>query len=90
MGVWARRPARSSEQAQRGSELFFFNARCATCQRGSTFQTDAFIVLAVGWNAETQSFADEGQALATGDARDLGAFKTPGLRDVSRARTLHA
>jgi cytochrome c peroxidase len=79
-----------SEQAQRGSELFFFNARCATCHAGFNFSDGRFHRLGIGWNAATQSFVDEGRALVTGDPRDRGAFKTPGLRDVSkRAPYMH-
>ncbi len=79
-----------AEQAQRGSELFFFTARCATCHAGFNFSDGRFHSLGIGWNAETKSFADEGRALVTGDPRDRGAFKTPGLRDVSkRAPYMH-
>ena len=79
-----------SEQAQRGSELFFFNARCAVCHAGFNFSDGRFHRLGIGWNAATQSFVDEGRALVTGDPRDRGAFKTPGLRDVSkRAPYMH-
>jgi cytochrome c peroxidase len=79
-----------SEQAQRGSELFFFTGRCAVCHAGFNFSDGRFHSLGIGWNAETQAFADEGRALVTGDARDRGAFKTPGLRDVSkRAPYMH-
>lgn len=76
--------------AQRGSELFFFNGRCAMCHAGFNFSDGRFHNLGVGWDAVSQSFADEGRALVTGDARDRGAFKTPGLRDVSkRAPYMH-
>jgi cytochrome c peroxidase len=73
-----------SEQAQRGSELFFFTGRCATCHAGFNFSDGRFHSLGIGWDAATQSFADEGRVLVTGNPRDRGAFKTPGLRDVSR------
>ena len=79
-----------SEQAQRGSELFFFNARCAVCHAGFNFSDGRFHSLGIGWNAATQSFADEGRAMVTGNPRDRGAFKTPGLREVSkRAPYMH-
>jgi cytochrome c peroxidase len=38
----------------------------------------------VGWNAASRSFTDEGRFLVTRSPDDRGAFKTPGLRDVSR------
>jgi cytochrome c peroxidase len=79
-----------SAQAQRGSELFFFNGGCATCHAGFNFSDGRFHRLGIGWNPATQSFADEGRALVTGEPRDRGAFKTPGLRDVSkRAPYMH-
>lgn len=79
-----------SEQAQRGSEVFFFSGQCATCHAGFNFSDGRFHNLGVGWNAASQSFADDGRALVTGDARDRGKFKTPGLRDVSkRAPYMH-
>jgi cytochrome c peroxidase len=82
--AYGRDGAALSRQAQRGSELFFFTARCATCHAGFNFSDGRFHVLGIGWNAAARSFADDGRALVTGEARDRGAFKTPGLRDVSR------
>ena len=82
--AYGRDGAALSKQAQRGSELFFFTARCAVCHAGFNFSDGRFHALGIGWDAATQSFADEGRALVTGAARDRGAFKTPGLRDVSR------
>ena len=73
-----------SKEAQRGSELFFFNARCAVCHAGFNFSDGRFHALGIGWDAAAQKFKDEGRALITGNPRDRGAFKTPGLRDVSR------
>jgi cytochrome c peroxidase len=79
-----------SEQAQRGSELFFFTARCAVCHAGFNFSDGRFHNLGVGWDATSQTFADEGRALVTSHERDRGAFKTPGLREVSkRAPYMH-
>jgi cytochrome c peroxidase len=73
-----------SEPAQHGADVFFFTGRCAMCHAGFNFSDGRFHNLGVGWNASTASFADEGRALVTGDSRDRGAFKTPGLRDVTR------
>ncbi len=70
--------------AQRGSDLFFFKARCAMCHAGFNFSDGRFINLGVGWDAPTQSFRDDGRFGVTSVARDRGAFKTPGLRDVSK------
>ena len=88
--AYGREPGALSAQAQRGSEVFFFSGRCAVCHAGFNFSDGRFHNLGVGWNAGSQSFADEGRAVVTGDARHRGAFKTPGLRDVSkRAPYMH-
>jgi cytochrome c peroxidase len=44
----------------------------------------AFHDTGVGWNAATQTFADDGRYAVTHALADRGAFKTPTLRDVSR------
>ncbi|MFT7462085.1 MAG: cytochrome c peroxidase [Pseudohongiellaceae bacterium] len=69
-----------------GSELFFGKALCATCHVGTSFTDSKFHNLGVGWDATSNSFADEGRSAINGVATDLGAFKTPGLRET----TLHA
>lgn len=81
---YGRDPRAVSEEAQHGSEIFFFNGRCAMCHAGFNFSDGRFHNLGVGWNPTSQTFADEGRALVTHAARDRGAFKTPGLRDVSK------
>lgn len=73
-----------SREAQRGSEIFFFKGRCATCHTGFNFSDGLFNRIGIGWDSKTKTFADPGRFAITGDPRDLGAFKTPGLRDVER------
>ena len=73
-----------SEDAKLGSDIFFFNGRCAMCHAGFNFSDGRFHNLGVGWNPATQTFADEGRAVVTHEPRDRGRFKTPGLREVSR------
>ena len=73
-----------SRQAQRGSDIFFFNGRCGMCHAGLNFSDGRFHNLGIGWDATSQTFADEGRAMVTGNARDRGKFKTPGLRDVAK------
>ena len=72
-----------SPQAKLGFELFDDKARCGQCHTGSNFTDNRFWNLGIGWDPERAQFEDEGRFLATGDARDHGAFKTPGLREVS-------
>ena len=73
-----------SDVAKRGSEIFFFNGRCATCHAGFNFSDGRFYNLGVGWDATTQTFRDEGRFAISHVPRDRGAFKTPALRDVSK------
>lgn len=73
-----------SEQAKRGSELFFFNGNCASCHAGFNFSDGRFHSLGIGWDAATRTFRDEGRFAVSHIERDRGAFKTPGLREVSK------
>jgi cytochrome c peroxidase len=73
-----------SEEAKRGSEIFFFTGRCATCHAGFNFSDGRFHSLGIGWDATTQRFKDEGRFAISHEPRNRGAFKTPGLREVSK------
>jgi cytochrome c peroxidase len=75
-----------SDEELQGEELFFGKAKCATCHVGSAFTDSLYHNLGVGWDEESGSFADVGRKEVSGAAEDLGAFKTPGLRET----TLHA
>jgi cytochrome c peroxidase len=81
---WGRDGRGMSEQARLGSDIFNFKGRCAMCHAGFNFSDGRFHNLGAGWDPASQTFADDGRALVTGKARDRGAFKTPGLRDVSK------
>jgi cytochrome c peroxidase len=54
------------------------------CHAGFNFSDGRFHNLGVGWDGATRTFADEGRIAVTRQPRDLGAFKTPALREVSR------
>lgn len=73
-----------SAEAKRGSEIFFFTGRCATCHAGFNFSDGRFHNIGVGWDEATRTFKDEGRFAISHVERDRGAFKTPGLRDVSK------
>lgn len=80
-----------TEEEVRGKELFFGRAECAQCHLGPGFSDAKFHNLGVGWRQPDDAvsdpmsgFADKGRYEATGDLADVGAFKTPTLRDVSR------
>lgn len=69
-----------SEPAQRGLALFRGKANCATCHTGSNFTDEKFHNLGVGFSETTQV---AGRMAVTHRAEDLGAFKTPTLRNIS-------
>jgi cytochrome c peroxidase len=68
--------------AQRGRAIFLGKGNCWLCHRGPTLTDEAFHNTGVAWRAE--SFTDLGRAAVTGRVDELGAFKTPTLREVAR------
>jgi cytochrome c peroxidase len=75
-------------RARRGRALFFGRAACSQCHLGPNYSDARFHNLGVGYQppdtlVET-GFADAGRAGVTRAAADVGAFKTPTLRDCSR------
>ncbi len=74
----------------RGKELFFGRAGCKQCHLGPNLTDGQFHNLGIGWRAPpagtpaSTGFADQGRNEVTKNARDVGAFKTPTLREVSR------
>lgn len=81
---YARDAKAMSEQAKLGFDIFSFKGRCGVCHVGFNFSDGRFHNLGVGWNEKSQAFADVGRAAVSHLPRDRGAFKTPGLRDVSK------
>ncbi|MEZ4273577.1 MAG: cytochrome c peroxidase, partial [Myxococcota bacterium] len=61
--------------AQRGMALFRDKARCAECHAGINFTDEDFHVLGVS--------NQQGRAVVTGKDKDVGAYKTPSLRNVA-------
>ncbi len=79
-----------SDQVKLGDELFFGKAGCNQCHLGQNLTDSRFHNLGVGWDPETESFADEGRYVVTKEDKDLGAFKTPSVREVTkRAPYMH-
>ncbi|MEL6106839.1 MAG: cytochrome c peroxidase [Planctomycetota bacterium] len=79
-----------SSEAKKGRTLFFGNGFCNNCHKGPNLSDNDFHNLGVGWDEATKTFADEGRYVVTKEEKDKGAFKTPGLRDVSkRAPYMH-
>ena len=70
-----------SESAQRGLELFGKKARCARCHSGFNLTDEKFHNAGIGWDTNT---VDLGRYMVTKNAEDIGAFKTPTLREIAR------
>ena len=70
-----------SESAKRGKILFFDKARCNLCHFGTNFSDEQFHNIGIGWGGEN---LDVGRYNVTKDKKDIGAFKTPTLREISR------
>jgi cytochrome c peroxidase len=70
-----------TKEEQRGRDVFFHKAGCATCHTPPLFTDNRFHALGVpqvGPKAD-----DPGRFTATGDERERGAFRTPTLRNVA-------
>ncbi|MBI4421556.1 MAG: c-type cytochrome [Gemmatimonadetes bacterium] len=67
--------------ARRGLELFHGKAHCVVCHDGVFFTDEHFHNTGIAWR--NGAFADSGRFSVTGRSDDLGAFKTPTLRDVA-------
>ncbi len=70
-----------SAEAQQGLELFRAKARCTRCHSGFNFTDEKFHNLGIGWDTNT---VDLGRYMVTKNAEDIGAFKTPTLREIAR------
>jgi cytochrome c peroxidase len=79
-----------SEKAKRGMEVFFGRGRCSACHLGPNFTDARFHNIGIGFarppegRSALDGFADVGRYAVTRQEADIGAFKTPALRDVSK------
>lgn len=71
-----------SPEAQKGLELFRGKARCTRCHSGFNFTDEKFHNLGIGWDTGT---VDLGRYMVTKNPADIGAFKTPTLREIARS-----
>jgi cytochrome c peroxidase len=71
-----------SAEARHGRRLFVGRGNCATCHVGPNFTDERFHNTGVAWRSG--ALADSGRYLVTREPRDVGAFKTPTLREVER------
>jgi cytochrome c peroxidase len=73
--------AAMSKAAIRGMRLFNGKGHCSTCHSGAYFSDTEFHNLGVGYR--NGKYADDGRHSVTKDPRDMGAFKTPTIRQVA-------
>jgi cytochrome c peroxidase len=69
------------DQALSGLHLFRTDARCANCHHGPLLTDDKFHHIGLAYYG--RRFEDLGRYAVTGDPADVGAFRTPSLRDVT-------
>ena len=80
------RTALSAEQ-QAGLQIFRGKGNCMACHVGPNFSNEKLHNTGVAWRESAEragEFQDEGRAAITKRPEDLGAFKTPTLREVAR------
>ncbi len=69
-----------SAAEKRGLGLFEGKARCSQCHNGPNFTDEKFHNIGVGWDA---TLVDLGRYKVTNNEQDIGAFKTPTLREIA-------
>lgn len=72
-----------SDQEVLGLHLFRTKAGCMTCHHGPALSDNGFHNLGLTYFG--RKYEDLGRYNVTGDARDVGKFKTPTLRNVARS-----
>lgn len=75
-------PDALSPDAREGLRLFRGKANCVSCHIGPNFSDESFHATGVAWRSGTP--ADSGRYIVTGRDQDIGAFKTPTLREIVR------
>lgn len=70
-----------SDSAKRGLTLFQTKGRCTRCHSGFNFTDESFHNLGIDWDTDQ---VDVGRYKVSKDPDDIGAFKTPTLREISR------
>ncbi|QDV36617.1 Cytochrome c551 peroxidase precursor [Tautonia plasticadhaerens] len=74
-----------TESQRRGMDVFFNKAACDACHLGFNFSDESFVNIGIGYDPDTGVFTDPGRYAVTKSERDLGAFKTPTLREVEHS-----
>lgn len=71
--------------AERGADLFYGKANCASCHSGALLTDNKFYAIAMpqfGPGKETSYARDTGRFAVTGDPDDMYKFRTPSLRNI--------
>jgi cytochrome c peroxidase len=70
------------------TDVVLKKADCTSCHIGRNFTDEQFHNLGIGWDEKGRKFADLGRwaisPIGAKNPRELGAFKTPTVRDVTR------
>lgn len=69
-----------SEEVKRGFTVFNEKGKCVKCHFGADFTTHEFRNIGL---FDAKQINDSGRSAVTGNAYDIGKFKTPGLRNVA-------
>lgn len=87
---WMDENESSSRKFKMGEQLFTGKAGCVRCHMGQNFSDGSFHNTGIGWNVASHQFSDVGRFGVTHRREDMGAFKTPSLREVDkRAPYMH-
>ena len=73
-----------SATAQNGLRVFLGKGQCLRCHFGFNFADERYHNLGAGWDQQSNSFADAGRHEVTNKPEDMGAFKTPTLREIAK------
>jgi cytochrome c peroxidase len=68
-----------NESEKRGFAIFNGKARCSQCHSGPLFTDEKYHNIGIGWDGDQ---VDLGRYRVTGRSEDIGAFKTPTLREI--------
>lgn len=77
-------PKALTDEAIAGLDLFRGAARCLNCHNGPTFSDNQFHDLGLSYYGRT--LEDLGRYRITGEAADVGRFRTPSLRNIGNTK----
>lgn len=84
------KPSERDQLIAKGFELFNGKAECNQCHLGQNFTDSLFHNLGIGCEPDKKECKDVGRYEVTKKDEDMGAFKTPTLREVTkRAPYMH-